>query len=320
MFLTTIALSALLAQSDPAAAAPVPTEPSASERAAVAAERAAAAAEKAADAAARIADAIAPSAPAAPAAAPAPTGVDKWIGNVGVGLSFITGNSQTLTLTGAASADRKFGDWALGIRANGAYGLANPDTNANADASVTARRASATVRGDRSFGSGFAAIFALVGSEFDHMKSIESRSIGELGAGLTFFNKKDGDLEKLYLRFDLAARGGYETRFQYFPVPSTVADYGIVILAPRAALTFRWSFSKDVRLTEELEFIPFVLAPTSGRLLINNNTKLSARLTENLALQTSVLVNFDSQPPVGSGGLTRKTTDVALTVGLEASF
>lgn len=318
MFLTTIALSALLSQSDPAAATPVPTELSVSERAAVAAEKAAAAAEKAAAAAARIADAVAPAAPATAAAAP--TGADKWIGNVGVGLSFITGNSQTLTVTGAAAADRKFGDWAFGIRANGAYGLANPDTNANADANVTARRAAATIRGDRSFGSGFAAIFALVGSEFDHMKSIESRTIGELGAGLTFFNKKDGDLEKLYLRFDLAARSGYETRFQYFPTPASVTNYGIVILAPRAALTFRWGFSKDVRLTEEIEFIPFVLAPTAGRLLINNNTKLSARLTENLALQTSVLVNFDSMPPVGAGGLTRKPTDVALTVGLEASF
>jgi putative salt-induced outer membrane protein YdiY len=75
-----------------------------------------------------------------------------------------------------------------------------------------------------------------------------------------------------------------------------------------------------VRLSEDLEFIPFVLAPTAGRLLINNTTKLNARLTENLALTTAVLVNFDSQPPEGSGGLKRKETDVALTVGLEAAF
>jgi hypothetical protein len=318
MFLTTIALSALLSQSDPAAATTVPADPSPSERAAIAAEKAAAAAQKAADAAARIADAIAPPAPAAAAPA-AGDNPDKWIGNVGVGLTFITGNSQTLTLTGAAAADRKFGDWAFGLRANGAYGLANPDTSAGAAASTTARRAAATVRGDRSFG-GFASVFALVGSEFDHMKSIESRSIGELGAGLTFFNQKAADYEKLYLRIDLAMRSGYETRFQYFPTPSAVDTYGIVILAPRAAATFRWGFSKDVRFVQELEFIPFLLEPAFGRLLLNSTTKLNARLTENLALATSVLVNFDSMPPKNSAGVARKETDVALTVGLEASF
>lgn len=266
----------------------------------------------------RIADAVAPQPPTLVIADAKKK--DVWIGNVGLGLTFITGNSQTLTLTGSAAADRKWEKWALGIRLNGAYGLANPDTNASAVANITARRGMGTVRLDRTLGDSFAALFALVGSEFDHMKSIESRNIGELGAGLTFFNKKEGDLEKFYLRLDLAMRAGYETRFQYFPTPGMVTDYGIVLLAPRAAITLRWSFSKDVRLTEELEFIPFLLAPTSGRLLLNNNTKLSARLTENLALNTGILVNFDSMPPVGADGSTRKQTDVALTVGLEANF
>ena len=122
------------------------------------------------------------------------------------------------------------------------------------------------------------------------LKNVESRTIGELGTGLTFFNKKEGDLEKLYLRLDLAARAGYETRFQYFPTPSSVTNYGIVILAPRVAITFRWNFSKDVRLTEAL------------------------------ALTTGVLVNVDTMPPEGAGGVKRKETDVALTAGIEASF
>lgn len=306
-------LAAALAQTEPA------TQTSAADRAAAAAQKAAEAAQKAAEAAQRIADAIAPPPPAA--AAEPEKKKDGWIGNLGVGLTFITGNSQTLTLTGNVGADRKWEQWTLGLRLVGAYGLANPDTNTAGSASATtARRAAGTVRGDRSFGSGFAAIFALVGSEFDHMKNIESRSIGELGAGLTFFNQKEGDLEKLLLKLDLALRSGYETRFQYFPVEGAISNYGIAILAPRAALTFRWAFSKDVRVTEELEFIPFLLSPTLGRLLINNLTKLNARLTEQFSLTTAVLVNFDSQPPEGVGGLKRKETDVALTVGLESSF
>ncbi|MFZ5441007.1 MAG: DUF481 domain-containing protein [Myxococcota bacterium] len=310
-----LTIAALLAQAEPTAA----TTESAADKAAAAAQKAAEAAQKAAEAAMRIADVVAPQA-AAPAEAKK-DGEDKWRGNVGVGLTFITGNSQTLTLTGTAAADKKWGDWSLGIRLNGAYGLANPDAvTAGSKAATTAERAAGTVRGDRSFGSGFAAIFALAGTEFDHMKNIESRTVGELGAGLTFFNKKEGDLEKLFLRLDLAARAGYETRMQYFPQLARVPDYGIIILAPRAALSFRWAFSKDVRLSEEIEFIPFVLQPNAGRLLINNNTKLNARLTETLSLSTGLLINFDSMPPEGAGGLKRKETDVALTVGLEAAF
>lgn len=318
--LLALALSTVLAQSDAAAAQPVP-EQSAADKAAAAAQKAAEAAQKAAEAAMRIADAVAPAPAAAPAAASTPPAADGWKGSVGLGLTFITGNSQTLTLTGTAAADKKWEQWSLGIRLGGAYGLANPDTNTvGTTAATTARRAGGTIRGDRAFGSGFAAIFVLGGSEFDHMKNIESRTIGEAGAGLTFFNKKEGDLEKLFLRLDIAARGGYESRFQYFPVPASVTPYGIIILAPRAAVTFRWGFSKDVRISEEIEFIPFVLAPAAGRLLINNTTKLNARLTENLALTTSFILNFDSQPPEGAGGLKRKETDIALTVGLEAAF
>jgi putative salt-induced outer membrane protein YdiY len=291
---------------------------SAADRAAAAAERAAAAAEKSADAAMRIADAVAPQ-PASPTK-PAEK-KEGWIGNVGVGLTFITGNSQNLTLTGSAAADRKWEVWTLGIRLSGAYGLSNPDTNAAGNvSSTTARRALGQVRAARSFGSGFASLFALAGGEFDHMKNIESRTVGEVGTGLTFLNKKEGELEKLYLRLDVAVRAGYETRFQYFPVPGPVTDYGIILLAPHFAATFRWNFTKEVRLVEELEFIPFLLAPTLGRLLINNTTKLNAQLTETLSLTTALLVNFDSMPPVGTGGLLRKDTDVALTVGLEAAF
>jgi hypothetical protein len=73
-----------------------------------------------------------------------------------------------------------------------------------------------------------------------------------------------------------------------------------------------------VRLTEELELIPFLLQPTTGRLLINNTTKLSAGITENVALNAAVLVNADSMPPPSTP--VRKSTDVALTVGLEAKF
>lgn len=327
MTLITLTLLAVLSQNGqdatPAAtttteaSTPAP-EKSAADRAADAAEKAAAAAEKAALAAQKIAESVAP----APEEAKAEAKPSPWNGMVGAGLQFITGNAQTLTLTGNIAVDRKWEVWKLSIKLNGAYALSNPKANeAGTTTSTTARRAQGIVRGDRAFGN-FAALFALAGSEFDHVKNIESRSYGELGTGLTFFDQKDADQkEKLYLRLDLAMRAGYETRFQYFPDPAPVPDYSIIVLAPRAALAFHWNLNKHVRVTQDLEFIPFVLAPEAGRLLINSTTKLSSALTENVSLTTSVLVNYDSRPPsVAPPGFARLSTDVALTAGLEASF
>jgi len=318
----TLTLLAVLSQNGqdatPAATTGSTTEKSATDRAVEAAEKAAAAAEKAALAAQKVAESVSP-ATAEPEAAKTDA-TRAWVGTVGVGLQFITGNAQTLTLTGNLALDRKWEQWTLGLKLNGAYALSNPKANEPGTTSdTTARRAQGIIRGDRKFGT-FASVFALGGVEFDHVKNIESRSYGELGSGLTFFDTKDADKnEKLFLRLDLAMRGGYETRFQYFPAPSAVTDPAIIILAPRVALAFRWNFNKHVKVTEDLEFIPFLLAPEAGRLLINNTTKLSARLTENLALTMSFLVNFDSSPPQGAT-TARRNTDVALTAGLDASF
>jgi hypothetical protein len=240
---------------------------------------------------------------------------------VGLGLTYLTGNTVNLTLVGNLAVERTWDVWALALRISGAYGLSNPSPNDPASAtSTTSRRAAATLRGDRSFGGGFASLFLLAGSEFDHVKNIESRSIGEVGTGLTFFNQHEADLEKLFLKLDLALRGGLETRYQYFPVAAPVDPYTLAILAPRAAITFRWSFNRDVHFSEELEFIPFLLAPDAGRLLINNNTKLSARLTETIFLTTGVLINYDSKTPQTAGGVQRVSTDVALTVGVETTL
>lgn len=299
-------------------AEPAPAQLSNEERAVIAAERAAAAAERAAAATQRMADALAGPV-SIPSAAPVVEAADRWHGNFGFGLAYLTGNSQQLTITSQGAADRKWGKWGFSIKANGAYGLSNPSANvALSQPSVTARRAGGTIRGDHQVGDSFASLFVLYGAEFDHMKNIEFRTYGEAGTGMTFFNVKQAELEKVYLRADFALRAGYESRYQYFPTAAAVADPQIPILAPRVALAFRWAYSKDVHFSEDLEFIPFLLAPTSGRLLINNTTKLNARLTETLSFSTALLINYDSQPPVSTPA--RLQTDVALTVGVEAAF
>lgn len=309
--MTSLLVAVLLTQAPDAAVA----EKSAAERAAVAAEKAAEAAAKAAEAAQRIADRVAP-APAAAAAAAAPS-ASSWAGTAGLGLSLLGGNTQTITFTGSVGLDKKWELWTLGIRATGAYGLTNPDTSEGSTsvAQTVARRAAATVRGDRSFG-GFVAAFALAGAEFDHVKNIESRAYGEAGASFTVFNEKEGDLEKTFLRLDVALRGGRETRFTYFPTPAAVNPYEIWILAPRVAATFRWALNKNFRISEEFEVLPFMLPPTTGRFIINSNTKLNARITESVSLTLGFLLNVDTQPPKA----TLRPYDYALTAGAEAQF
>jgi len=312
MTLLTFTVAAVLAQAAEPTTTPTPT-PAAE---LTPAERTAIAAEKTAQAVERLAGVLAPvSEEKKPEKKP-----DLWSGSAGLGVTFITGNMQNLMLTANLTAERKWDNWSLGLRAGGAYGLTNATANvADSASQTTARRANGTIRGARGFG--LASIYVLGGAEFDHVKNVESREFGEAGTGLTFFDVKENNAEKaekLYLRVDIAMRGGYETRFRYFPTPAAVDPYGIVILAPRAALTFRWNLNKHVRVSEELEFIPFLLAPTTGRLLINDTTKLSANVTETIALTTALVINYDSMPPPSTPA--KLTTDVALTVGVEAAF
>jgi hypothetical protein len=300
-------LFSLLGQSDATAVAGV----SAADRAALAAEKAAEAAAKAAEAAQRIADKVAPLPPPVAAPAPAAAAEGRWAGNAGLGLSLLGGNTQSVTLTGSVGLDRKWEVWTLGIRANGAYGLATPAGMTTSQ--TVARRAQGTIRGDRSFG-GFVSAFALGGAEFDHVKSIEFRGYGEAGASFRLFEQKEGDLETLFARLDVALRGGYETRFTYFPTPAAVMNPQVPILAPRIAGTFRWALNKNFRFSEDFEVLPFLLPPIQGRFLINSNTRINARITENASLALGFLIAIDTQPP---NPMLLGPLDYTLTAGVE---
>lgn len=316
MSLFSVVLAATLSQApatvEPAAPAPTTAELSAVERAAQAAERAAAAAEKTAALAQKMAESTGAVPPAE--AKPATTEEKKkdvWAGSVGLSLMSITGNTDAITFSANAAADRTFEVWTLGFRANGAYGQTQgSDTT---PPSVVALRALASVRGDRSFGK-LVALFALTSLDADHVKSIEWRWQAELGVGLTFVNKKEGDLERMFLRLDIAGRFAHESRYQFFPVQLALAPAQLV--APRAGIVFRYAVNKHIRFSEEAEVVPNVLGPTAGkRVLVNTNTKLAAALTEMVSMNVSFLTSSDSVPAEG-----KKPLDTSLTVGLEAAF
>lgn len=247
---------------------------------------------------------LAPAGPPAPAPNP-----DGWKGTIGIGLVAIAGNAESLNVNATASMDKKWGEWGFGTRFNGAYGQARSDTTAT---QVSAYRAALTLRGDRNVSS-FASIFLLAGADTDHVKSIEARGFGELGTGIKFYERKEDDLEKLYLRADVGFRYGYETRYQYYGTGAPAPLPSLVTLGPRVAATARTAPSKRFRLSEEAEFIPMVLGPS--RYLINSTTKVNARITDGLSFVAALLVAFDSLPAPG-----KKDTDLTLTMGLEAVF
>ncbi|XXF81294.1 DUF481 domain-containing protein [Myxococcaceae bacterium GXIMD 01537] len=236
---------------------------------------------------------------------------EKWSGTAGIGLSWLSGNSNSFTLTGLVEAKRSWSKWALSARVDGAYGEARPAGEEELPYQVVAERLSAQIRGDRDLTEKLA-VYVLLGGDTDHLKSIELRANTEAGLSYVWLEQREIDFTRLRLQTDLGFRYAREWRFQYYPTRMDLPDVNFV--APRAAAAFRYGFSKDVWFLEQLEVLPdFFSDPT--RVLVKSTSRLSAGMTEWLALSATFIVDYDSQPPVS-----RKDTDTALVVSLDATF
>jgi hypothetical protein len=159
-------------------------------------------------------------------------------------------------------------------------------------------------------------VYLLAGVDADHLASIESRPVGEVGAAYIWFDLKQGDLAKTSLRTDLGFRYGREYRFQYYgPVaPGASRNQGEVdIVAPRAGAAFRYAFSKDIIFTEDVSAALNVVDQT--RLLFSSTSKLATHLTQKVALGVSFVLTDDTAPAPGKVSL-----DTATTIGLEVGF
>lgn len=294
-----------------APAAPLSVE----ERAAIAAERAAVAAERAAEASVRAAEAAERVAaisvsPPPPAAAPA---TDKkqgeWDVTIGLGLISLTGNASTLTASGLASAQRTTENWIYAIKSYGSYGRSRPPevTGEEAVSQVVAFNAGLELRGDRRFTSVISG-YLLAGAETDHVKSVESRTFGEGGLGVLWWDEKKEKGRESYLRTDAAFRYANETRFQYYPTRMNLPD--VDLGGPRFGAVFRYGLAQNVTFKEDVEILVSVIG--DSRMLFNSQTQLSVGLTKTLSLGTSFLVKHDSAPPPG-----KVSTDTALALNFE---
>jgi putative salt-induced outer membrane protein YdiY len=279
----------------------------ADEREAAALERIEKAAERIANAAEKMAGIKTP-----PADAPAEAKKDDavWTANVGVGLIWLAGNSETLTVNGNATAEVKFPSWILSAKASGAYGEAS-SAEGSGDPQVTALQAALTARADRRFTETVTA-YVLGGVDTDHVKSIEVRGTAEAGASLIWFEDKKEDFVVSSLRTDLGFRYQKEGRYQFYPTEMDLPD--VKLIAPRLALAFRYALSEGLIFTEDADIAPDIV-DNPGRFLLNTTSKLSVRLTQSLSFGVGLTINHDSEPAPD-----KEKTDSALNISLEVSI
>lgn len=134
----------------------------------------------------------------------------------------------------------------------------------------------------------------------------------EIGAGVQWFDVKDGDWQRTGLRTDLGLRYARERRRGYFgemtgPLP------GEERIAPRAAVAFNWGFSQEVSLSSEAEAV--VAVGDGGRLMVKAATKLSSRLSRAVTLGVGYIAHHDSDPAPG-----KVHWDTELATVLEVGF
>jgi putative salt-induced outer membrane protein YdiY len=305
-------LVAVLLSADPAADAA--RAAAAAEKAAQAAAVAAEAAVKAAEAAARVSGVVPAklSVPAAPAAA-APAAAAKpspWTGSVGLGLISLTGNSRTVTFTTNAQAERKTTDWIAGTKLYATYGQnrVNATETTPARTETVAEAAGMQLRLDRRFAERYSA-YVLGAADTDHVKSIELRSTGEVGASILWVDAGGDSGWKTTLKTDLGFRVANEVRHQYYPTSGPADD--ATLYAPRAALAFKYALSKDVLFSEDAEIMPNVVG--DSRVVVNSLSKISTRLSRTLAFGVAFAVNHDSRPAAP-----KVATDTSLALTLDA--
>jgi hypothetical protein len=299
-------IAVLLSQAEPAVAAPDAgaSELTAEQKAALAMERLTVAAEKLAAAAERLSP---PPPVEEKAAAPAGT---RWDFTTNLGLTWSTGNVQSVSFFGSSTGIRKGERTILQYKLFGGYGQTfHADTNTT---EVLLENAGATGQFDYRFGKLVSAYLG-TGVDTDHVKSVEIRGYGEVGVGLLWLDQRVEKYQKLLLKTDLGLRVQQEQRFQYFPTPANVPD--AFLLGPRAALSFRYALNAGTYVQEDLEVIPNVIGDTAGRVLLNNDTKVAVGIAAHVALAAELLMKYDSQPAPG-----KKPLDTIVTVGLEATY
>jgi hypothetical protein len=236
-----------------------------------------------------------------------------WTATAGLGLIVLAGNASNITFNGLAAAERKTTQWIYSFRAAGTYGRSRPpevEGQPAEPARTIALNANLQLRGDRRFTERFSG-YLLTSAETDRVRSVELRSSGEGGASAIWWERTTEEGLQSFLRTDLAFRIARERRFQYYPTRENLPD--VSIGGPRIGLNIRYAISRDTLLHNELSVL--ASAVEGARLIVNNQAKLTVRLTRALGLGTALLFQYDSEPPEG-----KLPVDASFTMTFEVAL
>ncbi|WP_164018548.1 DUF481 domain-containing protein [Pyxidicoccus trucidator] len=249
----------------------------------------------------------------AAAEAPPPALVEEeeeegpWTGDVGLGISFFSGNSRAFTVTGDAMAEYDTPEWAITLEADGAYGDAAEGEDAERE--LTAKTLGGWARGEYRV-TPLLSAYTFLGAETDHPASLELRTEVELGMGVTILEREEEENE-LFLRGYLGGSYARDRRFQYVPTRENLPD--VTLWSPALGVTFRYDVNERVELREDALLLPDVIG--DSRVLLDSTTKLSVHMTERFSLTTFFELQHDSSPAEG-----KVRTDTSLSVGGELSL
>ena len=233
----------------------------------------------------------------------------EWSYHLGISALAKTGNSSQFSGQSNLGVNGHWREWALELRARGAYGASQPLAGLASDA-ITTANAGLSARGEYNY-TPFLGNY-LTGSVFtDRMASIKYQLYGEPGINLMWWEiERDGYI-KSRLRTSLGLRVMRESRKQFYPTP--LALEAIFLYGPSVSLAYRYALSRGVYVTEDADVTYNI--PNSRDVRLNSQTALAVSMTDHVALQVGALIRHIGHPAPG-----RKATDFELNVGLTFDF
>lgn len=233
----------------------------------------------------------------------------EWSYHLGISAIAKTGNSSQFSGQTNLGVNGHWHEWALELRARGAYGASQPLAGLASDA-VTTANAGLNARGEYNY-TPFLGNY-LTGSVFtDRMASIKYQVYGEPGINLMWWEVEREGYIKSRLRTSLGLRVMRESRKQFYPTPLPLE--AMLLYGPSASFAYRYALSRGVYVTEDLDVTYNI--PNSRDVRLNSQSALAVSMTDHVALQVGANVRYIGHPAPG-----RKATDFELNVGLTFDF
>jgi hypothetical protein len=233
-----------------------------------------------------------------------------WTGSAALGFALSAGNTESLTVTWNLLLDYRTSAWEWTLEAEGLVARADVPAEGGGDAREVAHAYSLDTRLEKRF-TPLLGAYALVGGLVDHPAAIELRLDGELGAAFTALEREGNEVQDWLLRIDLGLHYSNESRREYYAGERDLED--VDLLSPGIGLTFKCPVGERAKFYQFAQVLPDVF--DSSRVRFASKSTLATFLTERLALNAHLEVDFDSDRAAG-----KKDTDVVLTFGAEYDF